>query len=166
MTDRPDLYQLRDAMLALDFAERENLKSMLDREEQRVAILPSREEDELWQALVNITPNGQRNYRSFSEFVRDKRHGVNRAAFNAAGEIIYDLIAQTKIVRHQVNDRVALLELLLACLAKDMRYRRVEINPKTLLEAMPRLRIATENCYPGYIDAGMLHCLIRVAEPA
>jgi hypothetical protein len=161
-----DLYKLRDEMMALGLADRENLRALLDREDQRAAILPSREEQELWDVVTRLTPSGSRHHRSYSEFVRDKRHGVNRVEFNEAVRLIYDLAAQARPVRRPTQDRVALVELMVECLVKDMRQRRIEVNQRTIIEQLPRLRTAIEWCYPGYIEAGMLHRLIRIAELA
>jgi hypothetical protein len=118
----------------------------------------------LWQVITKLTPQGSRHFRSYSEFLRDKRNGVPRAEFSDAVRTVYDLVGQSQTVRHRVVDHAALIELMLECLIKDMKWRRVAVNQKAIIEALPRLRVAVENCYPGYIEAGMCHHLIRVAE--
>jgi hypothetical protein len=161
-----DLYELRDAVLALDGADRDNLRALLDREETRATFVASREETEVWLVVTKLTPLGSRHFRSLSEFFRDKRHGVSRNDFDDAVRAVFSLVAEAQPVRRPVSDHAALVELLFECVAKDLRRRHIEINQKTLIEATPRLRAAVEYCFPGYIEAGMLHRLIRVAVPA
>lgn len=157
-----DLYSIRDAMLAMTPEDRENLRAMLDLAEQRTPVESTREEDMLWEVLQRMTI-GPRHFRSLSAFLRDKRHGVNRVDYSDAVRSVFDLILAVKPVRRPTVDQVALLDVLFECLVKDMSQRRIEVNPRTMIEAVPRLRVAVENCYPGYVAAGMLDRLIRVA---
>jgi hypothetical protein len=57
-----DLYQLRDAVLALDEGERENLRALLDREEQRQPLRTTDDEDALWLVLKKLAPIGARHF--------------------------------------------------------------------------------------------------------
>jgi hypothetical protein len=156
------LYELRDEVLALDEGERDNLRALLDREEQRQPLRTTVEEDLLWAVLIKLAPVGARHFKSLNEFLRDKRHGVNRADYADAARSTFDLVHEVRPVRHPGQDAAALVELMFECLVKDLGRRRVEITPKTMLQAVPRLRLAIEDCFPGYVAAGMLHRLIRV----
>ena len=165
------LYDLRDALMALDDGDRDNLLALIDREEQAQPARTSVEEDAVWLAIKRVTPSASRHYRALSEFWRDKRHGVNRADYGDAVRTVYDLLDEAKPVRHPQQDQAALLELVFECLVKDMNWDkrpggRVAVTPKSLLQEMPRCRVAVDNCYPGYVQSGMLHRLIRVAATA
>ena len=157
-----DLYKLRDLVLALDRSDRENLKSLLDLEEQRNPKPPTQQEVAVWEALCAASHYPS---RSLEGFLRDKHNGMPRAEYSAAVDTLYSFIETTKSVRHPKQDQAALLELIFECLAKDIG-RKQEVTPKTLLHALPRMRLAIDNCYPGYVEAGALHRLIRVAMMA
>lgn len=160
-----DLYQLRDQMMALNAADRDNLRALLEHVEQRSPLDTTREEELLWDGLVYAAPAGARHFRNLSEFLRDKRYGVPRAEYKDALRQLFDLIYSVTPVRHPHLDQVALIELMLECLAADQRRRNVETTPKTLVQAMPRLQVAIDFSYPGYVQSQMLHKLIRVAAP-
>jgi hypothetical protein len=166
MSDQSTLYRIRDQMMALDPTERDTLKALLEREEQRTPTMPSHDEAALFAAITACTPPGVTRFRTLNDLVRDKRHGVTRAAFADATRAVFDIIGQTRRVRHPAQDHAALLELMFECLVKDMKMRRVEVAQKSLIENIHRLRTAVESCFPGYLDAGMLHRLIRIAVPA
>lgn len=160
-----DLYSLRDQVLALNSDDCANLRALLDHAEQRSPLDTTHEEELLWDGLVYAAPAGARHFRNLSEFLRDKRYGVPRAEYKDAVRQLFDLIYSVERVRHPHQDQVALIELMLECLAADQRRRQVETTPKSLVQAMPRLRVAIDFSYPNYCDSGMLHKLIRVAAP-
>ena len=167
MDSADDLYSLRDQLMALDDGDRANLRALLERDEQKAPFKSTTQEDALWAALLRAAPATARHFRSLAEFLRDKRHGVVRDDYRDAVRALYDLIHEAKPVRHAAQDAAALTELLLDCLARDMKdRRRIEITAKTLVQNMPRLRVAVEDAYPGYAAAGMLHKLIRTKAVA
>lgn len=158
------LYDLRNAVLALEPAERDNLRSLLEREEQRAPVRTSEPEEQVWLALTRQAPS--RQFRSLSDFLRDKRHGASRPDYQDAVTVVFDIVDQVRPVRHKAQDTAALLELLFECLATDLRDRKVAVTVHNLVADMARLPLAVNDCYPGYLAAGMLHKLIRVAQPA
>jgi hypothetical protein len=159
-----DLSALKKQILGLSVADRDQLKNLLDYEEARAPVRTTRDEEEVWRILTRLTPRGVLMPRyGLGDFLRDRRHGVGRVEFAEGVRQLAAFAAEAAPVRHQAQDRVALLEIGLDCLAGDLAARGVEINPKTLLLALPRLRVAVDHCYPGYVEAGMLHKLIRVA---
>jgi hypothetical protein len=161
------MLDLKKEILALSTADRDQLKGLLDYEEARAPLRTTREEEEIWAILARSTPRGVLQPRyGLADFLRDKRHGIGRVEFAECVRQLDAFAIEARPVRHQAQDRAALIELGLECLAGDLAARGVEINPKTLLLAMPRLRVAVDRCYPGYLEAGMLHKLIRVVESA
>jgi hypothetical protein len=158
------LAELKDKFLSLGRADRDELLATIEYETSRASWQPSREEMVVWEALRRLTPGP--TIRSLPEFVRDKRHGVGRNAYIEAVETLYDFAREAQPVRHQVQDDTALVELMLRCLADDMTARNIEVNPKSLVEHLPRLRAAVNRAFPGYAEARMLHKLIRVVAVA
>lgn len=160
------LYDLRNQVLALDASERDNLFAMIEHGDVRAPFEPNREDAEVWSVLTKLSPRGAVQHRVLDAFLRDRHHGTNKTAWRAAVATIYEFVAQAQPVRRPAQDHAALIELMLDCLVGEMRRRGEEVTPRTILNALPRLRGAVERAYPGYIDARMLHKLIRVAAPA
>ncbi|MBO0736431.1 MAG: hypothetical protein J2P48_07665 [Alphaproteobacteria bacterium] len=156
------LYSLRDQLMELDREERKNLLAMVELEENRAGFQPGREDTELWTVLQTLSPPQASPHRSLAQFLGDKRAGVGRGQWADAVKTVYAFCAQAQPVRRPVVDHAALAELVLGCLVSDMRRRSVSVTPKSIIEELPRLRVAVDRAYPGYLDAGMLHMLIRV----
>jgi hypothetical protein len=155
------VYELRDRLLALRPDERANLLALIEHEDARARFEPTREDSEVWTALTKLTVAP---HRSLDLFLRDKQHGVSRKTWTEAVQAIYVFVAQAKPVRRAAQDHAALVELAVHVLVRDLTGRGVEVSPRTVVEAVPRLRAAFERCYPGYAEAGLLHLLIRRAS--
>lgn len=165
MAKATNTYDLRDQILALSASERANLLAQVAHREAIIPYEPSREDREVWSALGRLSPPGTVPHRSLDQFLRDKAQGVSRREWGEAVEAIIHFCDQAEPVRRRDEDRAALLDLVLECLAADMQKRKEWVTPKTILEALPRLHIAVDQAFPGYIAAGLLHKLIRLAEP-
>jgi hypothetical protein len=122
---------------------------------------PSRADNELWQALMRFSPHPPQ--RTLDGFLKDKNHGLPRSQWQSAIAYLDDFVAEIEPVRHADEDWAALVNLALRCLASDMTHRGVEITPKRLIEQLPRIYTAIDNCFPGYRSANLLHHLIRLA---
>lgn len=159
------IYDMRDEILALNPSDRASLLTWIAQRETVAPYTPSRADGEVWAALVRLCPSGMK-HRNLDEFLRDKRQGMSRNEWADAVQTIGEFCAQAKPVRRSDEDREALTDLVLECLAADLRVRNEALNPKSLLTALPRLATAVDQAYPGYLEAGLLHKLIRLAEPA
>jgi hypothetical protein len=153
------LYNLRDQLLALQADDRESLLALIEREEAKNPFSPSREDTEVWTAMTRIARSSP--HRSLSQFVADRHAGVTRREWAEAVKTLYQFAGQSQAVRHRAQDHAALVELALQALAADLIGRKVALTPRHLVAALPRLRLAFEQCYPGYVEAGLLHKLIR-----
>ena len=156
-----DLTELTAQVLALGKDDRDSLLARLDYENIRAMPLPNRQEMAVWEALGRYA-----RHRSLTDFWRDKTAGMPRTAYGNAVATLHEFAEQAQPVRHSSQDQAALWELAFDCLAGDLTARGIEATPKTLLGGLARLRLAIDRCYPGYLDAGLLHKLIRVAVPA
>jgi hypothetical protein len=156
--------ELKHQIQALSASDRADLLIMLEYDESRTPFLPDRQESDFWDMLVRLTPAPL--HHALNAFLGDKRHGVPRATYREAVETVYHLVAEAQPVRHNVQDHAALAALVLDCLAQDLIARDIAVNPKNMIEELPRLRVAVNKCFPGYIDAKLLHKLIRVVAAA
>jgi hypothetical protein len=157
----PKLYDLRDDIMLLSDTDRANLLALIEREEAARPFKASRADLDLWAVLVKLSPHSM--HRSLDAFLRDKQHGMTRAAWSSAVGYLDDFVADVKPVRHPDDDRAALTALTLRCLASDMQLRNVEVTPKKILDNLQRLYTAVDAAFPGYIEAGLLHELIRLS---
>jgi hypothetical protein len=158
-----NLSDLKRQIQALSADERRNLLNVLEFDEARTPFLPNRMESDVWDILLRLTPAPM--HRSLNEFIHDRRHGVPKAAYCEAVETIRTLVNEASPVRHEVQDHLALATLVLTCLAQDLAARDIAINPKTIIDELPRLRTAVNRQFPGYVEARLLHTLIRTVAP-
>ena len=159
-------YELRDQVLALDPDARANLLALIEREEVRVPFQPQRADIELWDALVRNSTSVM--FRSLDGFLRDKTLGVSRLAWRGAISYLAEFAAAVAPVRRSDEDRAALVDLGIKCLAGFLRRRGDTVTPKALLMALPHLRAAIDQDFPGYWESGLLAVLIarvKQAEP-
>lgn len=156
------MYELRDQILGLSADERANLLALCEREEVRAPYVASREDAELWTAVTTLSPPGTVPWRHLGQFLGDKHHGVSRQAWREAVKLLGEFAALAKPVRHRAEDRQAIIELALDCLVSDMNRVGDTVNPKAILAALPRLHAAFDRAFPGYVEAGLVHKLIRL----
>ena len=155
------LYDLRDELLELSDADRANLLALIAREEVSRPFKASRADLDMWSALLKLSPHSQ--HRTLDAFLKDKHHGMSRQEWSSAVAYVGDFVADVEPVRYPDQDRAALVGLALHCLASDVHGRGIEVTPKRLIDNLPRLRIAIDAAFPGYIEAGLLHMLIRLS---
>lgn len=96
-----------------------------------------------------------------------KFYGVAR--YSEAALILTDIVNAgsariTDPLRRPVRREIE--RTLLRALVKWMAGRRIVVTPKTICEQMPNIRHAFEASYPGYLDAGMLHAVVRRKQAA
>ena len=154
------LYDLRDELLELSDADRANLLALIAREEVSRPYKATRADSELWQALTQLSPHSP--HRTLDSFLKDK-HGLSRQEWSSAVAYLGAFTEDVEPVRHRDEDRAALVGLALHCLTSDMHGRGIEVTPKRIIEQLPRLRTAVDAAFPGYIEAGLLHMLIRLS---
>ena len=154
------MYDLRDEIMNLSDSERANLLALVEKEEVARPFKASRADLALWDALVRLSPH--QPIRSLDAFLRDKHHGLPRTQWSSAVAYLDDFTADVEPVRYRDQDHAALIALMLRCLVSDMETRGVEVTPKRIIENLPRLRVAVDEAFPGYLDAGLLHMLIRL----
>lgn len=154
------MYDLRDQILQLNPADRANLLALVERDKVTAPYTPSREDSEVWDTLVKLC---SMRHRNLDAFLRDKQEGLARRQWSEAVALIGRFCAQAAPVRHRDLDRAALVDLVLECLAADLRAHHERVTAKTLLAAVPDLPAAVDRAFPGYVAAGLLHKLIRLA---
>jgi hypothetical protein len=157
------MYDLRDQLLALDPEERANLLALIEHKEAQAPFQPSRADDEVWTALIRVSPPGAAPWRKLDGFLKDKQHGVPVKAWREAVAALGAFAAEVAPVRRRDEDRAALVDLALDCLAADLKHAEIQVTPKALLAALPQLHRAIDRAFPGYAQAGLLPRLIRLA---
>jgi hypothetical protein len=158
------MYDLRDEIMALNDLDRANLLAMVEREELARPFKANRADSDLWATLVRLSPHSP--HRTLDAFLRDKHNGVTRPTWQSAVALLEAFAGEVEPVRNPDEDRQALVALALRCLASDMRTRGLEVTPRKILENLERLYIAIDTAFPGYVEAGLLHMLIRLTpEP-
>ena len=154
------MYELRDQILALSGDDRANLLALVEHAEARAPFNASREDRDLWAILLKLTPVGGMQHRTLDAFLKDRQHGMSRTAWGQAVDTIGRFVAQAGC-RHGGQDK-ALIDICLACLVEDMQASRITVTPQSILGALARLRSAVDRAYPGYVEAGLLHRLVRI----
>jgi hypothetical protein len=156
----PKLYELRDTIMDLSDLDRANLLAMVEHDELARPYKANRADDEVWSALVRFSSHS--HHRSLDAFLKDKNRGVTRPVWQSAVSLLADVAADVEPVRNADDDRRALVELALRCLASDLHTRGIEATPKRLIDNLERIYIAIDHAFPGYVEAGLLHELIRL----
>jgi hypothetical protein len=157
-----NIYALRDQIRDLSPDDRANLLAFVERDETRVSYQPTREDIEVWDALERLS---EQPHRALDGFLKDKNHGVSRRDWQEAVQLVYQFVEKAQPVRGPAEDHAALVQLALGCLVSFMRTEQLSVTPRAIINQLPHLRDAFDRAFPGCIEAGLLHWLIRAHTP-
>ena len=143
----------------LDQAEQRALYEQLAYQFSKQPHTISADEAELWDAILDALGLPARERPPLKNYI--EKHG--KAVYIEQVEAFESLLARAmpEMVRRPI--KAAVRRRMLACLAKYLRAVNVPPTPKTMLQNLSRLEHAVNSCYPGYINARMLHRIAPLA---
>jgi hypothetical protein len=154
-------------MLSLDDLDEAEQRILYDQLAYRFSKQPqtiSADEGELWDAIIDALGLPARERPPLKNYIQ--AHG--KARYIEHVEAVESLISRAlpEMVRRPVKASVR--RRMLTCLAKYLRAINVPPTPTTMVQNLGRLEYAVDACYPGYINARLLHRIapLAVAEKA